>query len=361
MSSTYGEALKLSIFGQSHGTAIGMTMDGFPAGFAVDRGALQAFMNRRAPGNAGYTTARKEADTPVFLSGLVSDVTCGAPIAAIIENANTRSTDYSAFKNCPRPGHADLTAQIKYKGFQDSAGGGHFSGRLTAPLCIAGGLCQQWLSAHGIQVFAHIASIGTVEDDRFDPVAPIYRTCSDTFPVLNVQAGEQMQEAIRQAKEQGDSLGGVIECAVTGIPAGIGQPMFGGVEGRLAHMLYAIPAVKGVEFGSGFWGSTLRGSENNDPFALQDGKVVTQTNHAGGILGGITTGMPIVFRVAFKPTPSIALPQQSVSLTAMEEKMLEIRGRHDPCIVPRAVPVVEAAAAFTLTDMILQEGIFHEN
>lgn len=361
MSSTYGEALKLSIFGQSHGVAIGMTMDGFPAGFSVDMDELRSFMQRRAPGNSSYATARREADTPEFLSGLISDVTCGAPITAILHNTNTRSADYEKMQDCPRPGHADLTAQVKHKGFQDIAGGGHFSGRLTAPLCIAGGICKQWLSKHNIQIAAHIASVGAVEDVRFDPVAPDLSAVANPFPVLSEPIGVQMQNVIRQAREQGDSIGGVIECAVTGIPAGVGQPMFGGVEGRLAHMLYAIPAVKGVEFGSGFWGSTLHGSDNNDPIAVRDGKVVTLTNHAGGILGGITTGMPILFRVAFKPTPSISLPQQSVSLSTMQAKTLEIHGRHDPCIVPRAVPVVEAAAAFTLADMILQEGIFHEN
>lgn len=360
MSSTYGEALKLSIFGQSHGTAIGMTMDGFPAGFTVDMDSLYSFLGRRAPGNGAYATPRKEDDKPVFLSGLVDNVTCGAPITAIISNTNTRSADYSEFKDCPRPGHADFTAQIKYKGFQDSAGGGHFSGRLTAPLCIAGAICKQWLADKNIHIGAHIASIGNIRDAILDPVSPDFSKIGEAFPVLDPQAGIQMQEAIQAVKKNGDSIGGVVSCAVTGIPTGIGQPMFDGVESKLAHILYGIPAVKGVEFGSGFYGSTLCGSENNDPFTMQDGRVVTLTNHAGGILGGITTGMPILFQVAFKPTASIAAPQQSVCLPTGQVQTLRISGRHDPCIVPRAVPVVEAAAAFALTDMILKEGHSYE-
>ena len=355
MNSTYGEKLKLSIFGQSHGKAIGMTLDGIPAGLAVDEDQLLCFMRRRAPGRHEYDTPRKEADAPEFLSGIVDGVTCGAPIAAIIYNTNTRSGDYDNLKDCPRPGHSDYTAQIKYGGSQDAAGGGHFSGRLTAPLCIAGGLCKQWLENMGIQIGAHIISIGGIEDgpEHMDPVAPDLTKTGSDFPVLNPEAGEKMKAAIAQAKAAGDSLGGVIGCTITGMPAGIGGPMFAGLEGKIAQIIYGIPAVKGIDFGSGFAGSFMRGSQNNDPFAVKDGKIITTTNHAGGILGGISTGMPIVFRVAVKPTPSIAMEQDSVRLSTMEPEKLIVHGRHDPCIVPRAVPVVEAAAAIAIYDAIL--------
>ena len=349
MSSTYGENLKLSIFGQSHGAGIGMTLDGIPAGLGVDLEELQAFLNRRAPGQNDWSTPRKDEDRPEFLSGLLDGFTCGAPIAALIRNTNTRSGDYANLKNCPRPGHADYTAQIKYGGFQDAAGGGHFSGRLTAPLCIAGGLCKQWLAQMGIQIAAHIWSIGSVYDDRFNDIAPeMYRVGTD-FPVLNPAAGAAMRETIAQARQQGDSVGGDIECAITGLPAGIGEPMFGGVESRIAQIVYGIPAVKGLEFGELY----PNGSTNNDTFCIQDGQVRTVTNHCGGILGGITNGMPVIFSVAMKPTPSIGQQQQTINLQTGEAESLAIKGRHDPCIVPRAVPVVEAAAAIAIFDMIL--------
>lgn len=358
MSSTYGEILKLSIFGQSHGTAIGMTLDGIPAGLHVDFEELQNFMSRRAPGKNAYSTPRKEADDLEFLSGIVDAYTCGAPIAAIIRNTNIRSGDYNNLKDCPRPGHSDFPAQIKYKGYQDAAGGGHFSGRLTAPLCIAGGLCKQWLENHGIRIYAHISQIADITDDTLDWVDPDPDSISKDFPVVNTKAGIKMQEAIAQAKEAQDSIGGIIECFVDGFPAGLGGPMFGGIEGKLAQILYGIPAVKGVEFGSGFSGCALRGSENNDPYTIKHDRIQTVTNYAGGILGGISTGMPIVFRTAFKPTPSIGIAQQSISLSQMQQQPLSIHGRHDPCIVPRAVPVVEAAAAVALFDLCLCEGKF---
>lgn len=356
MSSTYGENLKLSIFGQSHGAAIGMTLDGIPAGLPVDLEQLQTFLNRRAPGQNDYSTPRREEDRPEFLSGVLDGHTCGAPLAAIIRNTNTRSGDYSNLKDCPRPGHADYTAQVKYGGCQDAAGGGHFSGRLTAPLCIAGGLCKQWLETRGIRVGAHIAAIAGVEDDAFDPMNPQLDAVDTLFPVLDAQAGARMREAVSAARMSLDSVGGIIECAVTGLPAGLGEPMFGGVEGRIAQIVYGIPAVKGVEFGIGFEAANLRGSENNDPFRMENGKVVTATNHCGGILGGITNGMPLLFRAAIKPTPSISQVQQSVSLSLGENRELVVKGRHDPCIVPRAVPVVEAAAAIAIFDLLLQNG-----
>lgn len=360
MSSTYGESLKLSIFGQSHGAAIGMTMDGIPAGLAVDFDKLQTFLNRRAPGQNDWSTPRKEEDRPEFLAGIVDGFTCGAPIAAVIHNKNTRSGDYANLKDCPRPGHADYTAQIKYGGFQDAAGGGHFSGRLTAPLCIAGGLCKQWLEEQGISIGARIASVGGVEDTvSFDPLNPQLDDVRPDFPTLTEAGAQQMREKIAAARADGDSVGGIIECAVTGLPAGLGEPMFGGVESRLAQILYGIPAVKAVEFGAGSDVADMFGSQCNDPYAVANGTVRTVTNHAGGILGGITNGMPVIFRCAIKPTPSISRPQQSISLTTEKEQELIVKGRHDPCIVPRAVPVIEAAAAIALFDLILSNTQTH--
>lgn len=355
MSSTYGDRIKLSIFGQSHGAAIGMTLDGVPAGLAVDIEKLQAFLNRRAPGQHDFATPRKEEDKPEFLSGIVEGFTCGAPITAIIHNKNTRSGDYANLKDCPRPGHADYTAQVKYRGYQDAAGGGHFSGRLTAPLCIAGGLCKQWLEEKGIRIGAHIVAIAGITDEPvyLNWVDPDLDTIQADFPVINRAAGEKMRQAIAEAKADGDSVGGLIECVATGVPAGLGQPMFGGMENRIAQIVYGIPAIKGIDFGSGFCGSYLRGSQNNDAYTIKDGNIRTLTNNAGGILGGITTGMPIVFQVAVKPTPSIAKEQQTVSFCKQEEVALQIKGRHDPCIVPRAVPVVEAAAAIAIYDAYL--------
>ena len=349
MSSSYGENLHLTIFGQSHSPAIGMTLEGIPAGEQIDFEALQRFLERRAPGRNAYSTARKEADAPEFLSGLRGDTTCGVPLTAIIRNGDTRSKDYAPFSAVPRPGHADYTANVKYFGFQDYAGGGHFSGRLTAPLCIAGGVCLQILQRHGIEVISRIRSIGDVED-----AAPLTAsTAEKAFPTVDEAAGEAMQAAIAQAKAQGDSLGGVIECAVLGLPAGLGDPMFGGMENRIAGIVFGIPAVKGVEFGAGFAAAKLRGSQNNDSYTVQDGRIETRSNHCGGILGGITNGMPLVFRAAIKPTPSIAMEQDSVNLETLTEEKLRVGGRHDPCIVPRAVPVMEAAAAIAVYDALL--------
>ncbi len=349
MSSTIGENLKLTIFGQSHGAAIGMTLDGIPAGLPIDTEALQAFLDRRAPGQNDWSTPRKEADRPEFLSGIVNGRTCGAPIGAMIPNTNTRSGDYDHLKSRPRPGHADYTAQIKYGGYQDPAGGGHFSGRLTAPLCIAGGLCKQWLENMGIQLAAHIQSIGDIRDAAFDPLAPELAKVGSIFPTLTPDSAEAMQALIAGARARADSVGGSIECAITGLPAGLGEPMFGGVESRIAQIVYGIPAVKGLSFGA----TQAYGSENNDAYTVENGQVRTLTNHCGGILGGITNGMPVLFTVALKPTPSIGLPQQTVDLNTLDTTTLAVQGRHDPCIVPRAVPVVEAAAAIAIFDLLL--------
>ena len=349
--SQYGEHLHLTIFGQSHAPAIGMTLEGLPAGEAIDMEALQGFLNRRAPGQNEWSTPRKEADVPEFLSGLVGNVTCGAPLTAIIRNTNTRSGDYAGLSVVPRPGHADFTAAVKYGGHADFAGGGAFSGRLTAPLCIAGGICLQLLRRRGITVISRIAAIGGVTD-----TAPLTAsTAGKPFPVVEDAAGEAIRAAIAAAKAEGDSVGGIIECAVLGLPVGLGGPLFDGMEGKIASIIFGIPAVKGIEFGAGFAAAALRCSENNDAFTVENGTVKTVTNHCGGILGGITNGMPLTFRTAFKPTPSIAKEQQSVNLTSLTPETLRVQGRHDPCIVPRAVPCVEAAAAVAVYDALLGE------
>ena len=319
----------------------------------MDFEKLQEFLNRRAPGQNDWSTPRKEEDRPEFLAGILDGYTCGAPIAAVIHNKNTRSGDYANLKDCPRPGHADYTAQIKYGGFQDAAGGGHFSGRLTAPLCIAGGLCKQWLEEMGIRIGSHISLLAGHYDDHFDDLSPELDQVPTDFPVLVDDVAEAMRQAIADARSEGDSVGGEIECAIVGLPAGVGEPMFGGVESRMAQILYGIPAVKYVEFGCGLLCAYDRGSELNDAFSVENGVIQTKTNFSGGIQGGITNGMPVLFRVGIKPTPSISKPQQSVSLSRQETQELIIQGRHDPCIVPRAVPVVEAAAAIAIYDLIL--------
>lgn len=353
MSTKFGDSLKLTIFGQSHGPCIGMRLEGIPAGLSVNYPMLQSFMERRAPGRNEYSSQRNEPDIPQFLTGLTNGTTNGETIEAIIENSNVRSADYSQLRTCPRPGHADFTAYIQSSNDNWASGGGQFSGRMTAPLCIAGGLCLQWLNQMGIRIGAHIQQIGNIYDSTFDPMNPEVHLVNDDFPVLNSRKGVAMREAVVSAKNDGDSLGGVVECAVIGLPAGLGGPLFDGLEGKIAQIGYAIPAVKGIEFGNGFQASQMRGSEHNDCFAVSNGNVITQTNHCGGILGGISNGMPLIFRVAFKPTPSIRLPQQTVDLQTMTEKILTIHGRHDPCIVPRAVPVVEAAAALAIYDAYL--------
>ena len=355
-----GAKLTVTVFGQSHAPAVGMVMDGLPAGFRVDPERLSAFMARRAPGQGPYATARKEADTPEFLSGLTDHVTCGAPVCAVIRNGDTRSRDYARFLTVPRPSHADYPARVRFGRDFDIRGGGQFSGRLTAPLCIAGGIVLQWLEARGVSVGAHIAAIAGIEDAAFDPVnvtAEDFRRVGENgFPVLDPEAGNAMRAAVEEARQAGDSVGGIVECAAVGLPAGLGDALFGGLESALGAALFGIPAVKGVSFGSGFASAALRGCQNNDPYVIRDGRVATSSNHAGGLAGGMTTGMPLICRAAFKPTPSIALPQRSVDLETMQETELVITGRHDPCVVPRAVPVVEAVTALVLADRLLGSG-----
>lgn len=359
MSSEFGKILRVGVFGQSHGRAIGVTMDGLPAGESIDLDVLRAFMDRRRPGKSALSTARQEADEPVFLSGLIDGKTTGSPLCAIIENKDARSNDYSELADKPRPGHADYTAFVKWDGKADMRGGGHFSGRLTAPLCIAGGIAKQILARKNIFIGAHLAAIADIDDTPF-PLIPTQTMFDELakkpFPAIDDAQGERMQSAILSAATDGDSVGGVIECAAVGVPAGLGGPMFDGMENRLSAALFGIPAIKGVEFGAGFRAATMRGSENNDPFNMaDDGSIVTKTNNAGGILGGITTGMPILLRLGVKPTPSISKPQDTISLSARENAELVIKGRHDPCIAHRAVPVVEAVCAIVLLDSLLEE------
>lgn len=357
MSSEFGNILRVSVFGQSHGKAVGVVVDGLPAGEAIDLEELQRFLDRRRPGMGPLSTTRKETDVPEFLSGLEGGKTCGAPLCAVIKNADQHSKDYGELADKPRPGHADFTAWAKWGGHADMRGGGHFSGRLTAPLCVAGGIAKQILARRGIFVGAHLASVAGICDRPFPlyPTAALFsEIAAKPFPVLDEAAGERMRAAILEAKNDLDSVGGVIECAAAGLPAGLGDPMFGGVENRLAAALFGIPAVKGVEFGEGFRAAELRGSENNDPFTVEDGEIRAETNRAGGILGGITTGMPLVLRAAVKPTPSIGRPQKTVRLSAMEAAELTVHGRHDPCVAHRAVPVAEAVTAAVLLDMLLE-------
>lgn len=356
MPSTIGTALRVTVWGQSHSAAIGCVVEGLPAGYTIDQEALARFMARRAPGQGAWTTPRKEADRVVFLSGLnPAGETCGAPLALMIENTNTRSGDYDELRRIPRPGHADWTAQVKWGGHQDVAGGGHFSGRLTAPLCAAGGIAKQLLATRGVTVAAHLAEVAGVQDVRFSCQPDLLARQIDAlghaaFPVIDEGAGDAMLAEIDRARRDLDSVGGVVECAVTGLPAGIGSPMFDGIESTIARAVFGIPAVKGLEFGAGFDAARKRGSDNNDPYGIKDGAVYPLTNNAGGNLGGITTGAPLVLRMAVKPTPSIARAQQSVDMIALEPATLEVRGRHDPCIAPRAVPVAEAVAALAVLD-----------
>ncbi len=358
MSSTlHGNRISVSIFGESHSEAIGMTLEGLPPGTEINVETLQKFLDRRAPGRNSWSTARNEADRPEFLCGIKNGKSCGTPLTAILKNRNTRSADYDSLFSVPRPGHADYTAELKYKGFQDRNGGGHFSGRITAAMCIAGGILLQELERRDIHIVAYIRRIAKITDN-----SEYSRDPENTeFPVLDSNKVSEMKTAIMKAREDGDSVGGVIECMVCGLAGGFGEPIFDGIENRIAQICFAVPAVKGIEFGAGFKAAEMFGSEHNDPFAVPSGETErngqpilnTVTNHAGGILGGISNGMPIVFRVAIKPTPSIAKIQQSVNIRTMQTEELRVVGRHDPCIVPRAVPVIEAAAAIAIADFVL--------
>ena len=356
MSCNFGEKFKITIFGQSHSDAIGVVIDGIPAGIRLDSEKIDKFMARRAPGKNKYSTPRKEDDKPEILSGVVDGITCGAPLCAVIRNSNQHSKDYAKLKTLPRPSHSDFAAYMKHNGFNDIRGGGNFSGRMTAPMCFAGAIAMQILEEKGIRIGAHVEKIAGVCDTRFDPVNVTANDfdsiCKKDFPLLNDGVKEEILAKIEDARLDGDSVGGVIECAVTGIPAGIGEPMFDGVENVISQAVFAVPAIKGIEFGNGFDCTDLRGSENNDSFIVTDGRITTATNNHGGILGGITSGMPVIFRVAVKPTPSIAKQQMTVNLESGCAEELVVGGRHDPCIVPRAVPCIEAATAIAMINLI---------
>ena len=346
--------MKYTIFGESHGPAIGVTLTGVPAGLELDWAAIEKDMARRAPGKSPLATARKEADQVQVLSGVFEGKTTGSPLCAMIANTDTRSADYSKTRDLARPGHADYPAHVRYQGFNDYRGGGHFSGRLTAPLVFAGAIAKQILAQRGITVGAHISSIYGVIDEALEDWDTLKGVADKDFPVLDDEKGQEMQEAILEAKEDQDSVGGSIECGVFGLPAGYGSPDFGeNAEGIFSQYLFAVPAVKAVAFGAGTAFSLMRGSEANDPLYVDEqGHVGAEQNCAGGINGGITNGMPLVFEVTMRPTPSIARTQFTIDMNRMEHAELELQGRHDPCVVPRAVPVIEAAAALAACQLL---------
>lgn len=356
MSGVWGNKIKYSIFGESHGKAIGITIDGLESGIELDLEEICREMRRRVPGKNKLSTARNEKDEFEILSGYFNGKTTGTPICAIIRNSDQHSKDYEKTKNLMRPGHADYTGFIKYNGFNDYRGGGHFSGRLTAPIVFAGAVAKQVLNRKGIVVGSHIKSIGNIEEDFFPEIDIQENTIKELgnkeFPTIDEDKGLKMQNLILKMREEMDSVGGVVECAVLNLPSGIGSPFFSSVESVLSSLLFSIPAVKGVEFGAGFNIAKMKGSEANDEFYIENEKINTYTNNNGGILGGITSGMPLIFRMAFKPTPSIAKEQKTVDISKGENTTIKIQGRHDPCIVQRAVPVVEAVAAMGILELI---------
>lgn len=357
MSSEFGKNLKLSIFGESHGEAIGCVIDGLPSGVKLDMDKIYLDMSRRAPGKDKTATPRLEKDVPHILSGVLDNVTTGAPLAMIIENTNTKSGDYSNVMTVPRPSHSDYPAFVKYGGNNDVRGGGHFSGRLTAPLVFAGAVAKQILARQGVMIGAHIAKIGSAEDDMFDKnhisAELLEKLSSSAFSVISDNAEALMRAEVEKARMDCDSIGGIIECAVIGMPVGVGANMFSTVESHLSSILFGVPAVKGVQFGAGFDFAEMTGSQANDTYSVKDGRVVLNGNNNGGVLGGMTSGAPIVLSAVIKPTPSISKPQKSVNLQTMMDEELVIKGRHDPCIVPRAAPVIEAAVAFGLLDLMM--------
>ncbi len=360
MASTWNNNITFSVFGESHGPAIGVVMDNVPPGESIDMDRLMQFMSRRAPKKDATSTQRREKDMPQIMSGFLNGKTTGTPLCAFIQNTDQHSNDYvkSKLDALVRPGHADYTGALRYKGFNDVRGGGHFSGRLTAPLCFAGAVAGQILEKRGIYVGAHIAEVHKIKDDSFDPIVTtredIVAVREKAFPVINDEKGKRMKRDIEKARDYMDSVGGIVECIAINVPAGIGSPIFDGLENSIAQLIFGIPAVKGLEFGAGFNASRMLGSENNDEFYVDDfGHVVTRSNFAGGILGGISNGMPITLRVAFKPTPSIAQPQHTVNMRSQTNETIEIKGRHDPCVVPRAVPCIEAAVNLALLNHML--------
>lgn len=356
MSGVWGNNIKVSIFGESHGNAIGINIDGLPSGFEINMDKILLEMERRAPGKNQLSTSRKEADLPEILSGFFEGRTTGTPLCAIIRNSDTRSKDYAKTKDFMRPGHADFTGYERYSGFNDYRGGGHFSGRITAPLVFAGAICKQILEEKGIFIGAHISSIKEIQDENFNSTniskEDLLELRNKELPLINTSLEEKMKHTIMQAKYDGDSVGGTIECAVVGIKPGVGNPFFDSVESTLAHLMFSVPAVKGIEFGKGFDMTKLFGSEANDEYYYDGDLVKTKTNNNGGILGGISNGMPIVFKVAIKPTASILKEQNTIDIKNKKDVKFRIEGRHDPCIVQRAVPVIEAVTAIGILDLI---------
>jgi len=357
MSGMWGNKLKISIFGESHGTAIGITIDGLPSGFEIDMDEVLKEMARRAPGKSKLSTARKESDTPEILSGFFEGKTTGTPLCAIIRNSDHHSKDYGKLKDFMRPGHGDYPGNIRYAGFNDYRGGGHFSGRITAPLVFAGAVSKQILEEKGISIGAHIKNIGNVQDISFSDIEVTEELLNNIkcneLPLLNDEKESDMREEVSKARGELDSVGGSIECTVIGIKAGFGNPFFDSVESSIAHLMFSVPAVKGIEFGKGFEMCKLKGSECNDEYYYDGDEIKTYTNNNGGITGGITNGMPILFKVGIKPTPSIAKKQRTIDIFEKKNTELEIKGRHDPCIVQRAVPVIECATAIAILDLLL--------
>lgn len=357
MLSEYGDRIRVSIFGESHSKSIGVLIDGIDAGESVDMEKVKLFLERRAPGRNDFSTKRKEDDEPIVLSGIVDGLTTGTPISIIIENNDARSKDYEKFRNLPRPSHADYGAYVKFGKAHDIRGGGHFSGRLTAPLCIAGAICMQILEKKGITIGAHIESINYVFDEPFDYAdvskSELDELSNKQFPVFDDARGKQMIDVIKAAQDEGDSVGGIVECCVLGLPPGVGNHMFSGIENKISQIIFGIPGAKGIEFGLGFKSTQFMGSDHNDEFYYDEGIVKTKTNYSGGVMGGMSNGMPVIFCTVFKPTPSIAKEQMTVDLSKKENASIKIEGRHDPCIVPRAVPCVEAAAAIAILDLLV--------
>lgn len=357
MSSIWGNNIKISIFGESHGICIGVVIDGLPSGKKINLEEIEFQMKRRRPKDNVLSTSRREEDIPEIISGIFNGFTTGTPICAIFHNRDADSSSYEDLKNVFRPGHADYTGRIKYKGFSDFRGGGHFSGRLTCPLVFAGAICRQILKDAGVVIGSHINSIGEINDRKFNPIdaseKELLSLSKEPFPTIDINVKKEMINKIEEVRLDKDSIGGTIECAIIGVGAGYGDPIFDNIESRISSIIFSIPGVKAIEFGNGFISSKIKGSENNDDFMYEDGNIKTKTNNHGGILGGISSGMPIIFNVGFKPTPSIGKIQTSVNIKNKSQEMINIKGRHDPCIVVRAVPVVESAAAIAMLDIML--------
>jgi chorismate synthase len=352
-----GKEFTVTTFGESHGKVVGVVVDGCPAGLPLSESDFQEELDRRIPAEPKIVSARIEKDVAKILSGVFNGFTTGAPIALMVENKETDSSDYEAIKDLPRPGHSDYPARVKYGGFNDYRGGGRFSGRVTVALIMAGTTAKKFLSRYDVDVLAYTSAIGQVKTDKKFGAAEIRKNrYAAATRCPDLACAEKMEEAIINARKEGESLGGIIECIALNMPAGIGEPLFDSLDADLAKAVFAVPAVKGVEFGAGFRAAELMGSENNDAFRLEGGKVVTSTDNAGGVLGGLTIGMPIMIRVAVKPTPSIAKEQKTVNLSTMKNAALSVKGRHDPCVVPKAVPAIEAAVAITLADHMIRSG-----